>query len=227
MTLRCDKNAVIAHNLFDAQREVSTAIEPEALADSIRSPGRTVVMGGHYYVHRDAPDRVGMNAQRTWNIACLTAKHLATEGVEAKVSLLMNDGVPLETHERTAIRSAFKFPAIFKRILTRHGLSRADIMGFESCSAFAGPVFWERLMANRFQSRFRRRFPSSAGELSSSCQRAAAEYVRQIDAQGARTLALVVPGCSHRNFVHAARAAKRAIPHMNLYVLAETGNCYD
>jgi len=229
--IKCRKNFIAENNFFDAQTDALSQVSPENLLDHIKIGKKTVFMGGHFFIDLNNPQKVGKNAQITWETACRNASMLKNQGLDAQVCLLMND-MHIAPEDRIRIRKKFVLPKPFKKILKKFNLTEDNIIKFRSSSESPhfGKIHWEKHLVNRAEmvkGGFCNKFPRIAKELNGACQKGIAEFIKDLKEQETDTLVLVLPGCSIENGIKGVKITKEAFSEMNIFILFQTGNCVD
>jgi hypothetical protein len=180
--------------------------------------GSVVINGGHYIPFDSSSDYLPKNAKQTWNQACYIAKRLQGNGIDAKVSLLIND-LPLSHEERAKLD--YSVPRAFQNVAENYGV---EIM---TSAANKGCAHSEKKGANRF-SRYEERatwniYPQ---KVTSYCIGAIIDYLRDIKSQGATESVWVTPKCSSKNMLDALRMYTKYEGGVGNQCYFDTPNCF-
>ena len=138
------------YNFLDSKTGRPDFIETEQfkryLKDNCQNK-RVVITAGHFIPNPNNYDEVPQNPIRTWDLACQTARYLKENGIESKISLILNDTY-LKPEARRIIFDNYinKLPRPYSLIMERNGLNFRDIL---PCRFNGDLVFSEKKLSNR------------------------------------------------------------------------------
>jgi len=138
------------YNFLDSEAGKPGRVEAEQfkryLKDNCQSK-RVVITAGHFIPNPEDYDEVPKNPIRAWNLACQTVRYLKENGIESKISLILNDAY-LKPEARKIIFDNYvnRLPAPYSLIMKENGLGSEDIL---PCRFNGDLVFSEKKLSNR------------------------------------------------------------------------------
>ncbi|MGV8151566.1 MAG: hypothetical protein ACP5OG_00640 [Candidatus Nanoarchaeia archaeon] len=217
----------INFNNYNANKGIKSNRRFEDLVASLSNElrgkdGTTVINGGHYIPNADNQE-IASNAIQTWEMACYTAKNLLMQGIDSKVSLIIND-LPLDSQQRASLD--YRIPKIFQKIANEY---QVEIM---NTSLEKDRPYSEKRCSNGFSNQQERKWAKELMpiEIRDHCKAAIIYYIRDIAKQGATTSIWITPKCSHKNLTEALDVYhKYEFPKtkdkVNNIAYFETNNC--
>lgn len=145
-----EKHEFINYNFFDSKtyklRKIMTPDFKDYLKDICKNK-KVVITGGHFIPDPGDYDNVPKNPIATWGLTCETVKELKAHGIEARVSLILNDAfLTSEAREIIFTKYLGRLPNVYRVIMENKGLLPKDIL---PCSFNNDLVFSEKKLSNR------------------------------------------------------------------------------
>jgi len=145
-----EKHKFINYNFFDSKIYKFGKVRFDEFKDYLKNNcknKKVVVTGGHFIPNPKDYDHISKNPTKTWVLACETVKYLKNNGIEAKVSLILNDAFLKLEARKIIFANYLKLPKPFDLIMRNRGLiPEKDIL---SCSFNKDFVFSEKKLSNR------------------------------------------------------------------------------
>ena len=213
----------IDFNFFDSNiQEKSTASFEELEKILLKEEGKKVVVnGGHFIPDTENYNSVGKNPQITWTLACHLVKSLKDNGIDARLTLLLND-LSITPKDREKLKMVP--PAPFLEIMRQNDLKESDLM---YNSLYPGDIYTEKKMSNRVTYLVRRtKYMSDYPKLDNHCVSAIIGYLRDIKEQKADIAVWFLPKCSYENYFDAINIFDQVEDRLRHLVYFETNNCY-
>ena len=177
-----------------------------------------VVNGGHYIPNLEYPQAIGKNALQTWETACQIANRLSNRGIDARVSLMIND-LPLSPEQRASL--SYEMPEQLTRIAESYGV---QIMNTQSDKS---RPYSEKRCSNRFQQMERnKKILTYPIEMNTHCVNAIIFYLRDIAKQGATYSVMITPKCANKNVIRSLQLYTQYEGGVGNSVYFETPNCF-
>jgi len=219
-----EEQSKISFNTYDARTDATGSQDLFGFISKLEkelegTEGKVVINGGHFIPNIGNPDAVNGNPRETWNMACYTAKRLQARGIDARVSVIIND-LPISAEDRQ--KMPYSIPEAFLKVAHNYGVS---IMNDSSDKERA---YSEKRCANSFgRDETRAKYASIYPEkIKNYCVSAIIDYLRDIQKQGATKSIWITPKCSWKNMIEALKLYTKHEGGVQNECYFETPNCF-
>ena len=222
------KNINFDHNFLDTKTDQMAKMDFDSFMKLVAKEcgnKKIVVTWGHLIPNIRDYDSVWKNPMKTWLLACTLVGYLKNEGLDAKLSFILND-IDLTIGAREKLFNKFlRLPKPYIEIMRKNWLSPdKDLL---HCSFNNDEVFSEKKLSNRTRYLVRRKqILNKKFEGENHCHSALISYFIDLSEQNIDVSVALFPICSRCNIKQSVDLCQKLNPKLRHICFFETNNCF-
>lgn len=222
------KDCQINYNFFDSETKEMRNISFDELLNYLKKickNKQVVVSGGHLIPNPRNCDEVGKNSLKTWTLSCRVVKNLKYNGVNAKLSLILNDVGLMVNSRKIIFDKCLRLPEPFIRTMRRNRLDPEDCL--LHCGFNDDLIFSEKKLSNRTRYLVRRkRTLDKQYEGMNYCHSAFISYFIDLNEQDIDVSITIFPLCSRNSIEQSIESYLKLNDKLRHICYFDTLNCF-